>query len=281
MRELVRTSTHSFLVALSALATMSAGDMMPVAQQNALVRKYCTVCHTDAARNGGLSLEHFDAAQVAPSLAAMMLSKLTGGISLETTLAAASKPDSAALVARKMKSGAMGAAGIPIPDKAVIDALIHALATESAGAHEWSVSRAQDPAVVTASILREVLSGRSAGEASMYRLVLTCNEATRQGEMQLSWAPLPKAGTLSVMVDGKHSFSYKVEGIEKMGNGSAVTAGPASINLSHPKIPLPAGNLVFSGLFPNETVAFPFDKLSHSDRQSMAGCFSKSAKTSF
>jgi hypothetical protein len=37
-------------------------DAMPVAQQNALVQKYCAVCHTDVHRNGGLSLQHFDAA---------------------------------------------------------------------------------------------------------------------------------------------------------------------------------------------------------------------------
>src|SRR5437016_2988563 len=41
---------------------------MPVAQQNALVQKYCAGCHDDAHRNGGLSLQHFDASQVEPSL---------------------------------------------------------------------------------------------------------------------------------------------------------------------------------------------------------------------
>src|SRR5215510_9580046 len=64
---------------------------MPVAQQNALVQKYCAVCHDDVHRNGGLSLQHFDASQLEPSLAAMMVSKL--------------------------KSGAMGAAGLGVPDR--------------------------------------------------------------------------------------------------------------------------------------------------------------------
>src|ERR1700704_5992169 len=119
-RILVKASVASMLA--GGIATAAAADDLSPAQQNALVQKYCAVCHTDAARNGGLSLEHFDAAQAAPSLAAMMVSKLTGGVSLETAKASASDPSAAALVARKMKGGAMGAAGIPIPDKATIDA---------------------------------------------------------------------------------------------------------------------------------------------------------------
>src|ERR1700730_4992142 len=101
-------------------------ELMSPGQQNALVQKYCAVCHTDAAKNGGLSLEHFDAAQAPPSLTAMLLSKLTGGVLLKTAREAASNASAAAFIDRKMRSGAMGAAGIPIPDKATIDALIHA-----------------------------------------------------------------------------------------------------------------------------------------------------------
>ena len=234
---------------------------MPVAQQNALVQKYCAVCHTDAARNGGLSLEHFDAARAAPSLAAMMLSKL--------------------------KSGAMGAAGLPVPDKATIDALINALASEAIGANEWTVNRTQDPAtkaeMLTASILRELPASRNAGEAALYRLVLACNAATHEGEMQLAWAPAPKTGTLSAAVDGKTPFTYKVEGAEKMGNGSPGTTGPAAISLYEskknsltPAMPLPAKTLTISNLFPNETVEFPFGDLTQTARQSLAACFTRS-----
>ncbi len=53
-------------------------EQMPVTQQNALVQKYCAVCHTDASMNGGLSFEHFDAAHADPGDAAMMVSKLKG-----------------------------------------------------------------------------------------------------------------------------------------------------------------------------------------------------------
>ena len=52
---------------------------MPAAEQNALVMKYCAVCHTDAAMNGGLSLQHYDAAKRNPGLAAIMLTKLNNG----------------------------------------------------------------------------------------------------------------------------------------------------------------------------------------------------------
>lgn len=64
---------------------------MPVAEQNALVTKYCAVCHTDAAMSGGLSLQHYDAGKRDPGLAAIILSKLN--------------------------NGAMGAAGHGVPDK--------------------------------------------------------------------------------------------------------------------------------------------------------------------
>jgi hypothetical protein len=245
------------IINLLAVPTAFASDAMPVAQQNALVKKYCAVCHTDAVRNGGLSLQHFDAAQAAPSLAAMLVSKLN--------------------------SGAMGAAGIPAPDKATIDALINALASEATGAHEWNVHRTQDPAtkapMVTASILRELPSAR--GEvAALYRLVLSCNAATHDGEMQLAWAPAPKIGTLSATVDGKAPVIYKVEGAEKMGNGSQGTTGPAAISLYQskkdsqtPRILLPTKTLLIKDLFPNESVEFPFGDLSQTARQSLAACF--------
>ena len=73
-------------------------EAMPVTQQNALIHKYCAVCHADAASNGGLSLEHFDAATAAPSLMAILLSKLTSGVSLATVKEVPTTPAAAALV---------------------------------------------------------------------------------------------------------------------------------------------------------------------------------------
>src|SRR4051812_30485755 len=104
--------TATLVPFLAAFATSAvAADRMPTAQQNGLVQMYCAVCHTDAARNGGLTLQHFDAAQAPPDLIAMLLSKLN--------------------------SGAMGAAGIPVPDKATEQAFKDALSAESAGAQDW------------------------------------------------------------------------------------------------------------------------------------------------
>jgi hypothetical protein len=241
------------ILVIAGAAMAFAGEPMPAAQQNSLVRKYCAVCHTDIARNGGLSLEHFDAAQVAPSLAAMMVSKITGGVSLESTRAAASDPSAAELVALSMKHGAMGAAGIPIPDKAVIDALIAALAAEAARAQEWSLERG--PAV-TASILRE-LPGANKGEAAMFRLVVTCNAATHVGDMQLGWAPMPKIGGLTATADKKATLAD---------DGEGRLDGPG-------RIALPLRTLTIHSDFQTAPVEFPFSELSGQARQSLAVCF--------
>ncbi len=95
---------------------------MPVSQQNALVEKYCAVCHSDAGRSGGLSLEHFDAGSPDPGEAAMMLGKL--------------------------KTGAVGAAGLKRPDEATIQAWIRATSEEASGASQWHVKRIEDPAEI-------------------------------------------------------------------------------------------------------------------------------------
>ena len=259
--------------AVAALAI--AGDTLPVARQNALVQKYCAVCHSDSAANGGLSLEHFDAAQVAPSLAAMLLSKLTSGVLLKTVQAATSDPTAAALVADKVKGGAINAAGLPVPDNATLHALVNALAVEARGANEWHVNHASDPATkaprLTASILRELPSARNPGQAGMYRLVVECDAATHEGTMQLSWAPAPTTGTLWAAVDGKPPVEYKVEGLEKMGNGSRGTTGPAAIGLHLST--LPGRVLRISNLFPNESVEFPFGELPEGARRSLAACY--------
>src|ERR1700722_1646584 len=99
---IARTKAHRAAVTLALVLMfgVSAFSQKPVAsestlsveQQNAIVRRQCAVCHDDVHLNGGLSLQHFDAAHLDPSLAAMIVSKL--------------------------KNGAMGAAGIGVPDKA-------------------------------------------------------------------------------------------------------------------------------------------------------------------
>jgi hypothetical protein len=262
----------AFAAIVSGLLAVSvrAAETMPVARQNALVQKYCAVCHTDAANNGGLSLEHFNAAQAAPSLTAMLLSKLTGGVSLGTVAEVPSNAGAAALVDKKMKSGAMGAAGIPRPDKATIDALIQAFVVESTGATEWTVQHTMGASaaasVIEASILREVPSSKSAGEARAYRLIASCNVATRHGNLEVAWSPLPQHGTLAASVDGRVAVSYPLGGVTQ-----EITQDMAALMLTNTA--LPAQTLTITDLFPGETVVFSFANLPQDAQHELHACF--------
>ena len=271
-------------VLCSVLAATPAGaaELMPPAQQNALVQKYCAVCHTDAASNGGLSLEHFNAAQAPPDLTAMLLSKLTGGVLLQTAREAGNSASAAAFTDLKMRSGAISAAGLPIPDKATINALVHAFAVESEGATDWSVRRGNG---LTASVLRELPSAGNAGEAESYRLIASCNAVTHEGELQLAWAPMAQSGRLAVSVDGKAAVQYPVEGSEAMGNGSGlVLHGLAALVLAATKrggpptgVPFPAERLTITDLFPGNTVSFSFAGLPDDARREFMACFPEAA----
>lgn len=268
-----------------AVSVKAAAPAIAVEKQNEFVRTHCAVCHNDRAQNGGLSLEGFDGGSAAPSLAAMMLSKMTSGTALATVNAAGHDPAAAATLAKGMGRGAINAAGVGVPDKATVDGLIAAFAAQSAGAREWSVERttrrAPGAEIVTASVVRELPSGGDAGrtagtEAAMYRLVLTCNAAMREGEMQLAWSPEPKRGTLSVAFDARPAASFTVQGTERMGNGTSTTTGPAAFVFARTKneaITLPTRTLTVSALFPGETVAFPFDALSPAARGALSACF--------
>ncbi len=224
------------------LATAAvASAAMPVAEQNALVRQYCAICHTDAARSGGLSLEHYNAATRNPPLAAMMLSKLN--------------------------NNAMGAAGKGLPEKAAQQAWLDSTREQAKGAQQWFIARDD---VISAGIVRE------STDSSVYRLVVACNPSTRSGEVQLSWSPRPQTGrTLTVDVDDQPAKGYALEGKESMGNGSSLLSGLGSIVLgkSGSGFILPKRSLTISGLFDGETVAFPFAELAQTARAELSRCF--------
>lgn len=257
------------LFVLAAFPAAGAESLMPVDRQNALVEKYCAVCHTDPPVNGGLSLRGFDAAKAPPSLLAMMLSKLTGGVSLAVARQASSDARASALVDKRMRSGAMGASGIPIPDKAIIESLIHAFAVESAGATEWNIERGGG--ALTASMAREALSPYNNDEAEIYRIIASCKESTRDGFLQLSWSPIPHGETLAVSIDGTGAVQLQVEESEKNGYGNGIPfQGLASLALK--RQPLPADSLTVD-LFLAQTVTFSFGNLPRDARRALSACF--------
>lgn len=213
---------------------------MPPAQQSELIHHYCAVCHTDAAKNGGLSLEHYDAAQANPQLAAMLLSKL--------------------------RNGAMGAAGLGVPDKPTQEAWVAATTAQAEGAGNWSVMGSGSS--LTASIVREVAPRKKGEDAPLYRLTVSCEAGVR-----LTWSPAPATDRdFTVSADSGAGVSYRLEGHEKMGNGTAGVSGLAWAKLD---APLTAKRLTVSDIFPGEQVDFPTGDLDPAARRQLAGCLAK------
>lgn len=243
----------AFLAGQCALS-VPAAEPLSSTQQTVLVQKYCAVCHTDAARNGGLSLQHYDAGQPNPPLAAMLLSK--------------------------MRTGALGAAGLREPEPAIRDAWFAATAAQAEGAKRWSVIRTETPgskdSVLVASIVRDVLPRAQGADGPLYRLTLSCNPASGQGEMQLTWSPAPQTDrTFSVAADGSAGIPHQLQGKEeKMGNGTNASTGLASAVL---QTRMPEKTLAIADLFPGETVVFPMGELNQVDRREFAACFAARA----
>ena len=237
---------------MTGLPGASAAERMPAAQQTSLVQKYCAVCHTDATKNGGLSLQHYDASRPDPQLAAMLLSKL--------------------------RNGAMGAAGLGIPDPVTRGAWVATTVEQAAGASRWNTIRSDahgsKDAIVVASIVREVAARAGSTDLPVYRLALTCKPTSREGEIQLTWSPAPQTGrTFYVSADGEAGIPQRLDGREdKMGNGAALSTGLASTKLN---TPLPGTTLTIRDLFPGETVVFPVGELGQEDRRQLAVCLAR------
>jgi hypothetical protein len=274
----VKKRAGSLAIALLIACAGLIADTMPSAQQTELIQKYCAVCHNDAHLNGGMSLQHFDAAHPDPTIAAMLMSKLTS-LSVEKVLEASTDPTAAALVVKSMKNGAMGAAGLPVPDRATQDALVAALAIEAAGAREWTGQRTGT--LTSASILKEMPSTAFEGTEDMYRLSLTCDSATHDGEMIVAFGPgSPGKGTiLAAAVDGGAATTYDLFEIEKtMFHGATGKSGTGAVRLAPV---LPQRTLTISNVFANETVEFSFDGLAQTARRELAACLTPNARSTY
>lgn len=249
------------------LAPAMASAAMPVAQQNALVQRYCGVCHSDASPQGGLYLQRFDAAHADPSVAAMLLSKLTNGLPLERVRAESTDPSAAAAIDTEMKNSAIHAAGIAAPEAATSRAWLMALSEEAAGATQWTVRQNEDG--ISASIVRELPAANDATRMDMYRLTVACSADSHKGEIKLAWAPGgPKTGQeISAAADGGTPRMYKNEKSGTMGGNT----GPGDISFS--AMPLPNKWLTAGNLVGGETVTFPFDNLTPAARPALSTCF--------
>src|SRR5215831_6712190 len=153
-------------VGLAAVAYAQAG--LSVAEQNEITRTRCAVCHTDAKPLGGLSLEHFDAANPDPALARMMLVKI--------------KDD-----------GAITASGKPMPPADVYDGFVNALASYAArppADPRWTVELAADPGRG-----HPVVTARAAFASGS--VVFTCNGASRHAAI----TPVGKTSDASGAID--------------------------------------------------------------------------------
>jgi mono/diheme cytochrome c family protein len=237
-----------------------ASDLMPVAQQNALVQKHCVGCHKGAAPGGGLSLEAFDAGRPDPSVAGMMLVKIAA-------------------------DGAMGAAGVPKPDAPTMDAFIGALSTAAASAPSgpgvWSVTLAEEPKrghdLVTARITQEIPLPDGKRQFAVYQLTLACSGATRRGEMQL--ATFTKAGedapmtirAMSTLANAAVPFTYALD--DGVSQPATLRTTQEHSGTAQDAMLLPSRTLAVSGLYPKENVSFAFAGLSPTVRQVLATCF--------
>jgi hypothetical protein len=167
------------------IAAGQATSATTAARQNELVQKRCMVCHNAVQRKGGLSLEHFDAANPDRAVAHLMSIKVSA-------------------------DDAMMAAGNPVPDRETIDAFVEALTTAVGNkppvSNGWTVDLSVDPMMspsnghmfVTARAIQELPLGSDGRARAVYQLTISCSGAARRADVQLS--TYTKAGPTAPLV---------------------------------------------------------------------------------
>ena len=133
-----------------------------------------------------------------------MVSKLTSGVLVETVRLARFNSTAAALVSKALNNGAMGAAGIPRPDKATIDSFVDALAYEAAGADLCREYRGPSHQRLDRDSQYRARRAfrRYPKETAMFRLVASCNAITHKGQVLPAWAPGANGEAFSLTTDG-------------------------------------------------------------------------------
>jgi hypothetical protein len=271
------------LLLASAGAAAAADGPLPIARQNELVKTYCAACHDDARRVGGLSLEHFDAAQADPTIAAMLLSKITNGLRLEIVRAADIDSEASAMLQKELKGSVIGAAGIPPPDPATARAWVSALSSEASGATVWTSNHHQG--LQAASIVREMPLATAAAKANIYRLAVTCQPDTREGHITLTWSPgdLANGRELTAAADGGALVTPKLARKTWQGNrGPALGIGSVVLYSTREGdgaalTALPTHSVTVGNLLADQSVSFSFSELAPAVRQTLSPCFTAGA----
>jgi hypothetical protein len=254
---------------------------MDVAQQNLLIHQHCVVCHTDTHLNGGLSLEHFDATHADPGIAAMLLSKITRGMPLAVLRASQSDSSIQTRILARADTGALRAAGRPMPDTATQIGLVAALTRQASDAEQWTVNHAPDTAITTASMVVEAPTSDK-DTVTIYRLAFTCDAGSRQGSVLLAWANgTPGTGRqFAVQTDHKAAVTQTLEPGEKAFPGAMGTSGTGGVFLARngePGFALPDHTMTVRDIFPGDRVNFAFDGVNRAARSSLSACFPQTA----
>jgi hypothetical protein len=266
----------SSLAATNSSLLVAAESSFPItdislSEQNAMMENYCVICHLDAAN-------------VSPPLAAILVSKFTTGVPLENVL----KPELDSQIIEEIEFGkrfgapsVMDIAGLPLPTDGEINGFIMAMAQRTNTAERWHIVESGEN--ISADIIRvtSLPVREDQGPRDLtYRLVLTCNTTNGEGEMLLTWSPVPANGEVEVFTDNESLTAFIIDEQEPMANGDSGTSAPSSVVLSgfrknddHPNLSIPRTSLRIRGPLATEQVEFSFDDLWSSEPQLLNSCF--------